>query len=236
MNGLRLSVIIPCLNEGRLLPGFLEQLQAVRSAGHEVIVVDGGSTDDSRMLVAPLVDRVLHSEPGRAVQMNAGASVSTGDVLWFLHADTLLPEACHEMLQTVFRDPSNCWGRFDIKLDGSRSLYRIIERTMNLRSRLTGIATGDQGMFMRRSAYLAAGGFPEIPLMEDVAMSRNLRKQGKPAVLKAALTTSSRRWEEFGIVRTILLMWALRLAYYFGVSPERLSNRYPKCGSPTPGN
>ena len=236
MSGLRISVVIPCRDEAAVIERLLLQLQAARRAGHEVILVDGGSADDSGARARPLVDRLVLSAPGRAVQMNAGADVAGGDLLWFLHADSLPPVSCHEALQAVFEDPCAVWGRCDIQLDGVRPVFRLVERMINLRSRLSGIATGDQGLFMRRAAFQAVGGFPALPLMEDVAISRLLKKQGKPLAPGFPLVTSSRRWERHGVARTILLMWWLRLAFFLGVPAERLSRLYPKCSSPAPGS
>lgn len=213
---LTLSVVVPVLNEAAGIRAALEALQPLRSRGHEVIVVDGGSSDRTVELAQGLCDRVLRSPRGRALQMNAGARVANGDLLLFLHADTRLP--------TDFRIPeSSMWGRFDVRIDGRHPLLKVVAWAMNLRSRLTGIATGDQAIFVRRDAF---PGFPEIALMEDVALSRLLKRRAAPACLRARVATSGRRWESRGVLRTIFLMWRLRLLYFLGVSPERLARRY----------
>lgn len=213
---LTLSVVVPVLNEAAGIRAALEALAPLRSHGHEVIVVDGGSSDRTLELAEGLCDRVLRSPRGRALQMNAGARVANGDVLLFLHADTRLP--------IDFRIPeSSVWGRFDVRIDGRHPLLKVVGWAMNLRSRLSGIATGDQAIFVRRDAF---PGFPEIALMEDVALSRLLKRRAAPACLRARVATSGRRWESRGVLRTIFLMWRLRLLYFLGVSPERLARRY----------
>ncbi len=226
MNGYKISVIIPTLNEESCIGYTLSQLQPLRSEGHEIILCDGGSYDRTIAIAQPLVDQVVTSPAGRAIQMNRGADKATGDILWFLHADTIVPTAVDTIIIDCFTHRTKVWGRFDIRLSGSHPMFRLIELMMNLRSCITGTATGDQGIFMLRYAFDQIGGFAEIPLMEDIAMSTKL-KRIKPAVcIKQRLITSSRRWEQHGIVKTILLMWWLRLAYYFGVSPKYLANRY----------
>lgn len=220
-----ISIIIPALNEVATLESTLKPLQRWRKAGHELILVDGGSDDDTRGRAAPLVDVLLESEAGRAQQMNRGARAARGEVLLFLHADTHLPGAAAAMVQQALEHYR--WGRFDVRLSGGHWLLRLVERMMNWRSCFTGIATGDQAIFVERKLFEELGGFPELPLMEDVALSKRLkRRAGRPACLTQPLTTSSRRWEENGIVRTILLMWRLRLAYFLGVSPQRLARHY----------
>jgi len=221
----RISVIIPALNEADTLKDTLGPLQQWRKAGHEVILVDGGSEDGSQTIVTPLVDVVLESKKGRARQMNAGAHLAKGEVLLFLHADTQLPEKADEMVQQALGQYR--WGRFDVRLSGSHWLLRVVERLMNWRSCLTGVATGDQAIFLERKLFDDIGGFPDLPLMEDIAFSKQLRRQtGRPACLKPPLITSSRRWEENGILRTILLMWRLRLAYFLGIDPQHLAQQY----------
>ena len=222
----RISIIIPCLNEAETAGTLLEALQPLRSEGHEVILVDGGSSDKTRMVVEPLVDRLLGSGPGRARQMNAGAGVAQGDILWFLHADTILPVQAADAVIHGLAEKSVVWGRFDVALSGRNSLFRLIAFMINLRSRLSGIATGDQAIFVRRSVFESVGGFPEIPLMEDIVLSRRLKRCMRPICLRRRLITSSRRWESRGIVRTIFLMWWLRLAFALGVNPERLARWY----------
>jgi rSAM/selenodomain-associated transferase 2 len=221
-----LSIIVPALNEAAGIRAALEPLQPLRARGHEVILVDGGSEDATLALAQPLADRVLVAGRGRARQMNAGAQEARGEVLLFLHADTLLPpEADRRVLEELARS-SRGWGRFDLRLTGRHPLLRLTARLIGLRSRLTGMATGDQAIFVRRDWFEQAGGFPEIPLMEDLALSRALKRRGRPLCLRERVTTSSRRWEERGILRTVLLMWRLRLAYYRGADPHDLARRY----------
>lgn len=221
----RLSVIVPALNEAQGIGATLHCLQALRRRGHEVLVVDGGSDDGTPAACAGLADRVLDSARGRARQMNAGAAAARGEVLLFLHADTLSPETLDvQVLATLGETPG--WGRFDVRLSGRGLLLRVVERLMNLRSRLTGIATGDQGLFVSRTLFAAVGGFPELPLMEDIALSRTLRRRMRPHCLRTRLVTSSRRWERRGVVRTIVTMWTLRLAWFLGVPASRLKQHY----------
>ena len=222
----KLSIIIPAWNESQVIVENLSSLQPLRSEGHELIVVDGGSSDDTVHRSRPLVDRVICSPPGRARQMNAGARVATGDVLLFLHADTRLPPGAAGSLLHGLAQQGRIWGRFDVRLSGKRLLFRTISHLMNLRSRLTGIATGDQGIFAQREVFEAVGGFPEIDLMEDIALSRILKRRGRPLCLGQRVETSSRRWEKNGVWRTVFLMWWLRLAYALGDDPKRLAETY----------
>ncbi len=230
----RLSIIIPCLDEGGIIRDLLEALQPLRRQGHEILIVDGGSRDDTCIQARPLADQLLSSAPGRARQMNTGAKAANGSIFWFLHADSRLPAGAAQHLLDALRADENCWGRFDVDLSGRRPVLRVVEALMNLRSRLSGIATGDQGIFVRRHAFFAAGGFPNIPLMEDVALSRRLKRLAKPACLRQRLETSSRRWEQAGAMQTILLMWRLRLAFALGADPAKLARRYGKCNTATP--
>lgn len=223
---MRVSAIVPALNEGDAVVATLRALAPVRTGGGEIIVVDGGSDDATAARARPHADRVLAAPRGRARQMNAGAAAARGEILWFVHADTVVDAAAPGELVRALAAGAREWGRFDVRLSGRRPLLRVVERLMNLRSRVTGIATGDQGVFVRRSAFAAVGGFPEQPLMEDVALSRLLRARGRPVCLPARLTTSSRRWEAQGVWRTILLMWALRWAYWRGADPAELARRY----------
>lgn len=222
----RISVIVPALNEAACITSVLQALSPLRRRGHEVIVVDGGSSDGTPMLAAPLADRVLHAPRGRALQMNAGAHAATGDVLWFLHADTLPPSDADEAILAALAQGNRSWGHFDVRLSGAGILLRMVATLMNRRSRLVGIATGDQGLFVRREGFERAGGFPEIPLMEDIALSRMLKRVSRPVRVAQELVTSSRRWEQRGIWRTILLMWRLRLAYFLGADPHKLAGQY----------
>lgn len=222
---MHLSIIVPALDESAAIVPTLGALQPLRAAGHEVIVVDGGSRDATAAMAAPLADRVLRSPPGRALQMNAGLRAARGGALLFLHADTHLPPGADERVLAALAAGA-CWGRFDVRLSGRRRLLRVVERLMNLRSRLTGIATGDQAIFGTATAFAAVGGFPELPLMEDVAISRRLKRLGRPACLRTPVVTSSRRWEQRGILRTIALMWLLRLAFALGVPAAWLARVY----------
>jgi len=220
-----LSIIIPALNEAGCIRELLRQLQALRAQGHEVIVVDGGSCDATVALAQPLVDQLLPAPAGRALQMNIGAQAARGRVLWFVHADTRVPDkAAPVIIESVAHAAG--WGRFDVRLSGDRLLLRLVERMMNWRSRFTGIATGDQGIFVTRELFERVGGFAALPLMEDIDLSRRLKHQQRPLCLRDTLTSSSRRWEQKGIVRTIALMWVLRLAYFLGVPPARLAMHY----------
>ena len=229
-NGNRLSIIIPVLNEAGRIQAALEPLQTLRQNGHEIIVVDGGSQDATRSLCVPLVDRVLQSPPGRARQMQAGAALASGDILWFLHADSSVPAHADELICDSLAVSNADWGRFDIALDNDHALLRCVAWFMNQRTRLTGIATGDQGIFIRRPLFERIGGFPDVPLMEDIRISRALKRHGQPSRVKTRLGTSSRRWKKHGIARTILTMWSLRLAHFAGVSPERLARFYSVTG------
>ena len=217
----RLSVIVPALNEASAIAGALAALAPLRARGHEVIVADGGSIDETVRLARPLCDRVVKSARGRALQMNAGARAASGDALLFLHADTRLPA---NAVESVFEGLQRSrWGRFDVEIDSRRWLLKLVAWAMNLRSRLTGIATGDQAIFVRRDAF---AGFPEIALMEDIAFSAAMKRAGRPACLRSRVSTSARRWEARGVLRTIMLMWRLRLLYFLGVAPERLARLY----------
>ena len=199
----------------------------MRKRGCQIILIDGGSSDNTIGLAEPLVDLALCSSAGRAAQMNAGATAASGDLLWFVHADTCMPPDTDVLLHNALHDSVKEWGRFDIRLSGDAAALRIIERMMNWRSRLSGIATGDQGIFMRRETFERIGGFADIPLMEDIEICKRLKRAaGRPLRLSRKLTTSSRRWEREGILRTIVLMWRLRLAYWLGVNPADLARQY----------
>jgi rSAM/selenodomain-associated transferase 2 len=221
-----LSVIVPVLNEAGTLGRTLHYLQPLRGRGAELIVVDGGSTDDSRERAAPLADRVLRAARGRARQMRAGALVARGRVLWFLHADTYVPEAADDLIRAALAGAGEGWGWFDIRLTGRQVPLRCVGWLMNRRARLTRIATGDQGLFVHRALYKRAGGFPDIPLMEDIALCRQLRRLGRSRPIGTTLLTSSRRWEKYGVLRTILTMWALRLGFFLGVDARHLARYY----------
>jgi rSAM/selenodomain-associated transferase 2 len=223
---LNLSIIIPVLNEAAHIVATLELLQPLRQQGHEVIVVDGGSTDQTMQLAEPLVDQIIQSASGRAHQMNCGAALASHEILLFLHADTRLPSDAAQQIDTTLGRSMNVWGRFDVTLSGVHFMFRVIERMINLRSRLTGVATGDQAIFVRRGVFELFGGYAEIPMMEDVEFSKCLRTISKPCCIHSPVVTSSRRWEEHGIFKTVLLMWRLRLLYFIGVAPEKLAANY----------
>jgi rSAM/selenodomain-associated transferase 2 len=226
VNTPRLSIIVPTLNEAEAIGDTLAALQPLRDRGCEVIVADGGSADATVAIARPLADAVVASRPGRARQQNAGAAAASGEILLFLHADTRLPRDAHVLVSVGLRQTGKGWGRFAVRLTGRHPMLRVIERMMDLRSRFTGIATGDQAIFVRRDRFRAVGGFPDLPLMEDVALSETLNRLGPPLCLREAVTTSSRRWEKHGVYRTMMLMWGLRLAYWLGVDPSRLADRY----------
>lgn len=221
---MKLSFIIPVLNEAEQIPHLAEQIVVLQEAGHEVIVVDGGSQDQTLSLARQLTDKVIESGRGRARQMNVGASTAQGDGLVFLHADSRLPENAECLIRNALEQHQ--WGRFDVRLSGQLWLFRVIEGLMNLRSCLTGIATGDQCLFVRREVFEAVGGYADIALMEDIALSQQLKCYGRPVCLKQKVTTSSRHWEQRGVFKTIILMWCLRLGYFLGVSPDRLRQIY----------
>ncbi|MBK4733287.1 TIGR04283 family arsenosugar biosynthesis glycosyltransferase [Noviherbaspirillum pedocola] len=221
---MRLSIIIPVRNEAAGIVAMLARLAPLRERGAEIIVVDGGSSDGSAALATPLADRVLSTKPGRARQMHAGAIAASGEALLFLHADTVLPPDADALIAAALR--RHVWGRFDVKIDGQHPMFRIVETMMNLRSRATGIATGDQAIFIRRADYEALGGYAQQPLMEDIEFSARARRLAPPACLHARVCTSARRWQTHGIARTILLMWRLRLAYFLGADPRRLALAY----------
>jgi rSAM/selenodomain-associated transferase 2 len=221
-----LSVIIPVLNEADHIVPALQALAPLRTRDAEIIVVDGGSTDDTAALATPLADFAITNARGRATQMNTGAAIARGDVLLFLHADTRLPPDADRLVLDALAESERAWGRFDVSIESTHPLLPIVATFMNARSRLTGIATGDQAMFVTREAFNAVGGFPEIALMEDITLARCLKRISPPLCLHARVTTSGRRWERRGVLRTILLMWRLRLAYFFGAKPEELARRY----------
>jgi rSAM/selenodomain-associated transferase 2 len=222
-----LSVIVPTLNEAATIEACLRRLASLRARRVEVIVADGGSVDGTAELARPFCDILIRSARGRALQMNAGARAASGDVLLFLHADTELPADADMLILDALRRPSShVWGRFDIRISGHARLLRLVGKMICIRSRLTGVATGDQAIFCNRDIFTVEKGFPEIPIMEDVAFSKQLRRRSPPKCLDAQVITSGRRWEAHGVIRTIVLMWWLRLAYVIGVSPAILSRWY----------
>ncbi|MGR9072460.1 MAG: TIGR04283 family arsenosugar biosynthesis glycosyltransferase [Gammaproteobacteria bacterium] len=222
-----LSIIVPVLNEARGIADSLRALDQLRKKNCEVIVADGGSRDETLSISEPLADKTIAAPRGRARQMNAGAALARANILLFLHADTFLPdgalEAIREGVEQGYR-----WGRFDVELAGNHPMLKVVAWMMNRRSRLTGIATGDQAIFIDRAAFKKIGGFPDIPLMEDIAVSRKLKRLGKPYCIAAKASTSGRRWENDGVLSTILLMWLLRLAYFLGAEPEKLAQIYSR--------
>ncbi len=220
-----LSIIVPALDEAAIIAGALQALAPFRQRGAEVIVVDGGSQDGTAELARPHADRVIPAARGRGAQMNAGARIARGEVLLFLHADTSLPPDADRLVLRALVG-ANAWGRFDVHIEGRSPLLALVATLMNWRSRLTGIATGDQAMFASRKIFAEAGGFPEIPLMEDIALSQTLKRIARPICLAARVTTSGRRWERHGVVRTMLMMWRLRLAFFLGADPAALARRY----------
>jgi rSAM/selenodomain-associated transferase 2 len=226
---MRLAVIIPVLNEAATIEAALAALAPLRGRGAAVIVVDGGSGDGTAERAVPLADRVLAAPRGRARQMNAGAQADAARVaeaLLFLHADTRLPDDADLLVGRALREPGRCWGRFDVRLDAPGWRLRLVETLMNWRSRLTGIATGDQAIFVSRTAFDALGGYAPLPLMEDVEFSRRAKRLSPPAALRSRVVTSARRWQRHGVWRTVALMWWLRLAYFLGADPAALARRY----------
>lgn len=219
------SVILPVLNEAAGLPSLLAALAPLRAEGAELIFVDGGSNDGSPALIADAGLTCLASPRGRARQMNAGAQAAGGDVLLFLHADTRLPADALAAMRSAIAAGAH-WGRFDVRIEGRPLMLNVVAHLMNLRSRLTGIATGDQAIFVRRAEFHAAGGFADQPLMEDIELSCRLRVASRPACLRSRVITSGRRWEQRGVWRTIVLMWQLRWAYWRGVPAAQLAERY----------
>lgn len=223
---MKLSIIIPALNEADQIVTTLTALAPLRARGVEVIVADGGSTDRTIELATPLADQVISVPRGRATQMNHGARHANGEVLLFLHADTRLPPDGDRLVLDVIAETPAKWGRFDVEIQGASPLLKLVAAMMNLRSRVTGIATGDQAIFVQRALFETIGGFPAQPLMEDIEFSRRVKRRSTPACLRARVTTSGRRWENNGVWRTVVLMWWLRLQYFMGVPAERLARHY----------
>jgi rSAM/selenodomain-associated transferase 2 len=222
----QLSIVIPVLNEEAGIAEALAALAPCRARGAEIIVIDGGSRDGTLAAARPLADHVITAPRGRGSQMNAGTAAARGEVLLFLHADTRLPPEADQLVRDTLARTRCAWGRFDVTIAGRSPFLRVVAAMMNLRSRLTGIATGDQAMFMTRDAFARAGGFPDIPLMEDIVLSQRLKAIGAPACLAARVTTSGRRWDRDGVIRTIVTMWRLRLAFFLGAEPARLARQY----------
>ena len=220
-----LCIVMPVLNEAESLAARLRALQRFRQRGVRVAVVDGGSQDGTLAIAQAHADLALLAPRGRAAQMNAGAAACPAEVLLFLHADTALPDDADMRVLDAMAG-TRSWGRFDVNIDSPRLTLRLVSRMMNLRSRCTGIATGDQALFVRHELFRRVGGFPDLPLMEDIAMSRELKRHGRPVCLRERVTTSARRWERHGVWRTMVLMWRLRAAYFLGADPRRLAIRY----------
>jgi len=222
-----ITVVVPVLNEENALPATLDNLFAQRHDAIEVIAVDGGSDDGTRGVLAryPRV-QVIEAPRGRAAQMNAGAARARGETLLFLHADTRLPQDAERLVLDGLRKMQRCWGRFNVRIDSARPLLRLVSAMMNRRSRLTGVCTGDQAIFVVADTFARVGGYGSVALMEDIELSSRLRRYGAPLAIRAAVVTSARRWERDGVLRTIGLMWWLRLRYFFGASPARLARTY----------
>ena len=220
-----LSIIIPTLNEAETIAATLQPLQVLRNKGCEIILADGGSDDATTEQAAPLIDQCVMAEPGRAKQMNAGADLARGRWLLFLHADTLLPANFSSFLMAL-KTTNKQWGFFALTLTGQHIFFRIIEAAINARSKITSIGTGDQCLFVQRATFVDIGGFADMALMEDIHLCKTLRKLSSPWVCRDKVLTSSRRWEQHGMIKTVLLMWRLRLAYFFGASPDRLVKIY----------
>ena len=223
---MQLSIVLPVLNEAQQLPEALECLRPARERGAEVIIVDGGSDDGTLATAARAGVRLVSSPKGRARQMNTGARIAGGDVFLFLHVDTVLPERADVLIEVAICDHRHVWGRFDVDIRGRPWMLKVIAVLMNWRSRITGIATGDQAIFVARSAFESIGGFPDQPLMEDIELCKRLRTLSRPACLRARVVTSGRRWESRGVWRTIVLMWRLRWAYWRGVPASTLASLY----------
>lgn len=222
----KISIIIPTLNEATALSQHLPELQSYRQRGHEIILVDGGSHDQSLNAARPLVDRIIQTVKGRSHQMNEGADVAKNDILLFLHADTGLPELADNLVLQTLASEQSLWGRFNVRFSSNKIMFKVIAALMNLRSALSGIATGDQAIFVKKRTFEDVGLFDRIPLMEDVALCKKLLKLARPCCLKETVKTSSRRWEKNGVWKTVFLMWRIRLAYFFGAKPEKLADQY----------
>jgi len=228
----RLAIIIPVLDEAAIIETTLARLAELRERGARVIVVDGGSRDGTVQRAAG-ADRVLSAPRGRSLQMNAGArapEAAASDVLLFLHADTQLPPQADRIIFRALSNSDRVWGRFDVSIAADQPRNQIalslVAWFMNWRSRLTGIATGDQALFIERSSFVALDGFPSVPLMEDIGFCRRARRVSRPIALPEHVSTSGRRWEKNGVLKTIILMWRLRAAYFLGADPARLLERY----------
>lgn len=227
---LQLSIVIPVLNDAEPLNRLLSTLHDLLTGPAEVLVVDGGSADSSALVALESGARVLQAPPGRGRQLNSGCQAARGQWLWLLHADSLPSRAAVATLESIAAgnspQASVGWGRFDICFDAHSALFQLLAAMMNARSRLTGICTGDQGMFLHRRLLSCVGGVPEQPLMEDIELSRRLGRFCRPACRPETLQTSARRWQQAGWWRTVLGMWRLRLRYWLGAAPEQLAVEY----------
>lgn len=224
---MRFSIIIPTLNEARFIHACLLDLQTLKNKS-EIIIVDGGSTDNTLEIAKPLADKIIISSQGRAKQMNAGAKLAKGETLVFIHADTFLPENALDLITQALSKTNPGWGRFNVQLKGNHILLKVIAALMNIRSCLTNIATGDQVLFVSKQLFDKVGGYPDIALMEDIELCTNLKRLSPSICLKAKVTSSGRRWEKNGVFKTILLMWRLRLGHFFGENPDILSTLYSR--------
>lgn len=222
----KISFILPVLNEAELIVEQLQRLQVYRQAGHEVLVIDGGSSDGTPQLASALADVLETTPPGRSRQMNYGSELASGEIVLFLHIDTSLPEAADELVSRALEREQAAWGWFNVRLSSRRLPFRLIGALMNMRAGLSSVCTGDQALFVRRELFEEVGKFPDLPLMEDIAISKKLRRRASPVRIDQCAVTSSRRWEDKGLLRTVLLMWKLRLLYFLGVSPSRLVAMY----------
>jgi rSAM/selenodomain-associated transferase 2 len=221
-----LSIVVPTLNEAGLISVLIAESRSACGPDSEIVVVDGGSSDETVAIARQAMVHAVVAQRGRARQMNAGAAAASGNVLLFLHADTRLPAGADRLIADALKVGNSVWGRFDVRIEPSRGLLRVVAFMMNLRSRVSGIATGDQAIFVRRETFQHVGGFPDIPLMEDIALSKALRAISRPKCLYARVKTSSRRWQRHGVVRTMLMMWKLRWLYHWGADPEYLAQLY----------
>jgi rSAM/selenodomain-associated transferase 2 len=224
----RLTIVIPVLDEAAIIAAALQALAPLRARSAEIIVVDGGSSDGTAALAYPFADRVIAGPRNRGAALNAGAALGSGDVFLFLHVDTTLPDDADRLISSALLGCAfDCaWGRFDLRIAGRHPLLALVARMINWRSRLTSIASGDQAIFVTRTAFWSVGGFPDLPLMEDIALSRKLKRLSRPCCIATPAVTSGRRWDYHGVLRTILLMWRLRLAYYLGAEPAQLALAY----------
>jgi len=227
-----LSIIIPIRNEAPLIAQQLALLQTYRQAGHELIIVDGDSQDGSFQAALPWADKVLSSPKGRGQQLHLGAQAAQGDTLLFLHIDTRLPPQADQLIHTALQQSDRVWGHFKVSLSGQHPLFPLIAQLMNLRACLTAMVTGDHCLFVQNTAYQDCGGFPAVSLMEDLHLSKRLKRLSKPLCLPQTVITNSRRWQQHGVIRTIMTMWWMRLAWFFGVDEDRLARWYTQIPKP----